>query len=302
MKKLTAFLAIILLAVFIISACTKNISESGQISTVESTKTIANSSKPNESIIENSTIDKAKIKELESEIDKLNALLSDTNSENEVLANQIKNMEEDEDYLKYWPAKVRFIMVKNGMYIKIKKDNGPSLSYTVTIEYDDKPAVEVIKIRRVWTIKASPEGTKIILNDFTGEYNAKVFMHDVEKKETKELKMPNLPRDTTVSSMEWLDDRYFLFVVQRDHGSVVRGGDAYVYDTKNNEYKAIIKNSDWKYQTYSFNVFSEDFVVINSWLYEETMNFAEKKHYIMTFDEVYDLMKNNKTLDLSKKK
>ena len=278
-------------------ACNKeNNEESFDNSGINSTGKAENSQSIDAS--ESSETNSVNVEELESEIDRLNLLLSDTNSENEDLLKQISDLEEKAKDINNPDLSQKRIYVKNGVYLMFK-DYYLASRDSLSIIYNDKTEVEIIELHYIWTVKVSPNGTKVILNDHQMESNAHVYMYDVENRETKELLMPELPSNTTASYMEWLDDRYFMFVVQLDHGSVVRGGDVYVYDTETGIYKAITKSSDWKFQTCSFNVYSTDFVIFNSVLYEETMNFTENKYNILTFDEIYDLIENNKSLDLS---
>ena len=137
------------------------------------------------------------------------------------------------------------------------------------------------------------------INNFEWESKANVWLYDVEKRKTRELPITNIPAHTTVANMEWLDDRYFLFIVQFDSGTIVRGGDVYVYDTKTDQYKAIVINNDNKFQTSDFDVYNQDFVIIHSYLYDDQYYYTEDKYHLLTHDEIYDLIKNNKTIDLS---
>lgn len=298
MKKIA--LLILFVLVFTLFGCTNNNPEESMESLTNNTSEVSESTEGTKSS-GNSDVINAKIKELESEIDKLNSQLTAEKEEKEDLSDKIKSLEDEISALKRSPVKERKIKVKDGVYLTWGEDRSSQpWCDTLSIEYEDKTVVEVIKLNYIWTVKASPEGTKVILNDAQMEYTAQVFMYDVEKRETRKLLMPNLPRDRTAVDMEWLDDRYFLFVVQLDHGSVVRGGDTYVYDTQTDEYKVITKSEDWKFQTHGFDVYGEDFVVVNSYLYEDTMNFTEDKYHILTFDEIYDLINSNKVFDLNK--
>ncbi|MDD4474434.1 MAG: DUF4652 domain-containing protein [Eubacteriales bacterium] len=297
MKKIA--LLILFVLVFTLFGCTNNNPEESMESLTNNASEVSESTECSENS-GNTYIINTKIKELENEIDRLNTLLSSSDGEKADLSDKIKSLEDEVSVLKNSAVKEEKIKVKDGVYLTLREDHSSQPWYTLSIEYEDKTVVEVIKLNYIWTVKASPEGTKVILNDAQMEYTAQVFMYDVEKRETRKLLMPNLPRDRTAVDMEWLDDRYFLFVVQLDHGSVVRGGDTYVYDTQTDEYKVITKSEDWKFQTHGFDVYGEDFVVVNSYLYEDTMNFTEDKYHILTFDEIYDLINSNKVLDLNK--
>ena len=314
MKKVALLMLSVLMLSMMLFGCNKNGEESLSLtSSSESSMVSSESSKSADS-------NASKIKELESEITKLKAELSEKGIENNSLSDNIKSLEhkiksledkikssedeiqslEDEiSALRKPPVRENKTKVKDGVILTLREDYSSNPYYTLSIEYEDKTVVEVIKLWNIWTIKASPKGTKVILNDYDFEVNAKVYMYDVEKRKTRQLPITNLPEQTTVEDMEWLDDRYFLFIVQFDAGTIVRGGDVYIYDTKTDQYKAIVKNTDKKFMTSGFNVYNEDFVVIHSYLYEDTYNFTEDKYHLLTHNEIYDLINNNKTIDLS---
>ena len=243
----------------------------------------------------------SKIEDLESEIDRLNDLLSAADEEKNDLLNQITDLEEEINELK----SVKLISktrIKDSMYLILKERNTAPYEM-LSIEYPDKTLVDIIQLYNIWTIRVSPDATKIILDDYEFEYNAHVYMYDIEKRETRELMITDIPEYRTVSSMEWLNGRYFLFVVQFDTGTVVRGGDVYVYDTETDEYKVIIRSEDyWELQADDFDVYKDEFVIINGWMRgENTSDLTKRKHYLLTYDEIYDLIDNNKIIDLSKR-
>ncbi len=258
--------------------------------------------------------DKLKIKELEDELSTIKSELSEAVDENNKLifvnqdltkklydlSEQLKELQKSLDTLK-----------ENGKYISSKFHQETFITVTLsedietrqeklTIKYPDDTSVDILKdFYNIAFYQISPGGTKVIADDFEYEHTASIYLYDVAKRETVKLSNLDLPEYTTPAYLQWLDDRYFMFVVQLDHGSVVRGGDVYVYDTETEKCQPIIKNSYWPFQTYGFEVYGDNFVVINSLLYEETMNFTEPKHHILTVEEIYDLIKSNKTIDLS---
>lgn len=310
MKKFLVFTLTGLLHVGLISCCKTSVDNSSS-SAVDSTE-----SKSSYSSDENTN---SKIDDLESEIDRLNTLLSSANeefeSEIENLNSQLSAAEEEknnlldqitdlEEKIKEFESIKSFskTWLKGSTYL-IWQERNTSPFVTLSMEYPDKTVVEIINIHYIWTLRVSPNETKIIFNDFEGESVTHVYMYDIEKRETRELSITDIPQDRTVSSMEWLDDRYFLFVVMSDHGTVVRGGDIYVYDTQTDEYKVIIKSEDnWQLQASDFNVFMDEFVIVNCWMQGENgADLTIRKHYLLTYDEIYDLIENNKIIDLSKR-
>lgn len=256
-----------------------------------------------ETVDENSKTNSEIIEELENEIERLNALISAAYDEQIDLLSRIADLEEELNAVNNSLITQKTIWLKgeNSRYL-ILKEFLTAPYYKLSIVYAGESEIEIAKLNNIWTVKASPNGAKVIFNDYEFEVTAQVFMYDVEKRETNELLMPDLPPDRTAANMEWLDDRYFLFIVMFDQGSVVRGGDVYVYDTETGEYRAIIKCEDyWEFQTESIDIYNDEFIIFNSWVGDGACNFDEIKHHLLTFDEIYDLIENNKTIDLSQK-
>ncbi len=152
--------------------------------------------------------------------------------------------------------------------------------------------------RGVSYYELSPKATKVVYDDFEYEASTTVYLYDVESKATKTLDLSALPENRTAAGLQWLDDRYFMFVVQLDHGTIVRGGDVYVYDTQTDKYQPLIVNSSSPFQTFAIDSYEKLFV-IKSFLYDDTMNFTTEKYHTMTADEIYALIEGNKTVDLS---
>lgn len=162
----------------------------------------------------------------------------------------------------------------------------------------DNTRKTIFKDDAVRYLCASPDKTRVIWNDFDFEVIAVVRMYDVAKDTVSVVEMKNFPKQRTVAAMQWLDNRYFLFVMQLDSGTIVRGGDVYIYDTENGSYQQLVANSSWLMQTEGFTVYPEVGVLFSSQLYEETYNFTEVKKHYFTMEEIYDLIKSGKTVDL----
>lgn len=147
----------------------------------------------------------------------------------------------------------------------------------------------------------SPNIKQVVYNDYEWEAYSNVYLCDIEKKTTRKLDLSELPPQRTVTTMEWLDDRYFMFVIQFDQGTIAVGGDLYVYDTQTDKYQPIVVNSNGAFQTHGVESYEKLFVVKSS-LYDDEDYFTTEKYHTLTADEIYDLIKNNKTVDLSKTK
>ena len=218
--------------------------------------------------------------------------------ETETLKKQIKELEEQINTLKNQSTesvlKVINLNDKNRLYLVQS-----GYEYVLKAQIGD----QVAKIHNdyyISKIEASPDCSKVIFNDFQMEARANVYLYDVKTQQKKELSMSELPKNTTASFMKWLDNRYFLFVGQLDHGSVVRGGDLYVYDTETDKYKKIIGTEDEYTQISSFDVYGDSFILVTCEVYEETWNDTIKQYYTVPIDEISNLISNNKTTTLKK--
>lgn len=160
------------------------------------------------------------------------------------------------------------------------------------------------KIHEDWNIsviKPSPDRSKVIFNDFDFEVTAKVYLYDVEKKQKKELSMSELPNLRTAAFMEWLDDRYFLFVVQLNQGTVVRGGELYVYDTETDKYRKIIQGENEYMQISSFDVYGDSFILTTCEVYDEEWFASKKQYYIVRMDEIKNAIDKEQVITLKSK-
>ncbi len=151
-----------------------------------------------------------------------------------------------------------------------------------------------------YTYSLSPDATRVIADNFSLEGGSTtVYMYDIRTDSLSELALPDLPIAYAPSYLEWLDERYFLFVLQLDHGTVSRGGDVYVYDTDTGEYRRIVANPEKRFQISEIHTYGNDFVVFESVMYDETMNFTVPKHNVLTCDEIMQLIRGKSEIDLS---
>lgn len=243
-----------------------------------------------------SDINKTKIKELERELTRLNTLLSTTNTEKESLAEIIIDLEKQIEKLKY-QIKSKEFYLKEGICLTLYRE--PAL-HRLSIKYKDNSVVDIIELYLISEIELSPDGSKVILNDFDQEATARVYLYDVDKRKTQEL-LIKLPDFMTVSRMKWFDNRYFMFIAQSNAGIFAKGGDVYIYDTQTDNYKMIISRTNSDYQISNMDVYTDSFCVFTSILYEKTFSSYQSFHHIITFDEMYNLIKSSKVLKLEYK-
>jgi len=146
-------------------------------------------------------------------------------------------------------------------------------------------------------INPSPNRKKIIFNNYEWEVTAKVYLYDVESKQKKELVM-NLPEFRTASYMGWLDDRYFLFIVQFDQGTVVRGGDLHFFDTETNQYRKIIGTEMERIEICSFELYENYIILLQCVLHDEALEHTDNQYYVVTVEEIKNLISNGKEMVL----
>ncbi len=250
---------------------------------------------------------------LQAEIDRLKEELSQLNEEIEsekqaaiTLRMQISDLEERIVSMKS-SVILRSIPIKgdsvfdNDRVLLVQDISGESLEFVLYLRYDGGETVEIGRNLVFWNgyIDPSPDGKQIVMNDFSLENESTVYLYDVENRVNRELSF-DLPQDRTVSAMRWLDERYFLFVSQLDHGSVVRGGNVYYYDTETDTCGLIIDPSTPLLQINEFDRY-DDFMFMTAALYEETYNFTDDKHFAVTYEQIYDLIENGKVLTLDPK-
>lgn len=248
-----------------------------------------------------------KIDELNAAIEKLTKEKEELVKENRRLDGVAGSAKELEQKISEMTNKIADLEAKLALYNGIKVDISDDEYIYMTNIFDgviervnkkDNTRKAIFKDDTVRYLCASPDKTRVIWNNFDFEVIAVVHMYDVAKDTVSVVEMKNFPAQRTVSAMEWLDNRYFLFVMQLDAGTIVRGGDVYVYDTENGSYQQLIANSNWRMQTEGFTVYPEIGVLFSSQLYEETYNFTEVKKHYFTMEEIYDLIKSGKTVDL----
>ncbi len=254
--------------------------------------------------------DKLKIKELEnrlstiqlrlSEIFESNRKLSSTNQE---LTDKFSDASKETNKIKEKldklqpPSKVISSFYYQNAQIHLElSENINTHKKVLTINFYADFSKDVISDYNITYYQISPDGTKIVFDDVDYEqHTASIYLYDVAKREAVKLSNLTLPENTTPAYLQWLDDRYFMFILRLDEDDVVRSGDVYVYDTEAEKCQQIIKTS----QTCTLNVYSNSFVVITST--NDIKNSAKPEYHIITAKEIYSLINSNETVDLSKK-
>lgn len=148
----------------------------------------------------------------------------------------------------------------------------------------------------------SPDGTRVLFNTYAWEAKAEVYLYHVATGEKRQLDVSGLREEDTVAFMEWLDDRYFLFVSQYGAGTIVRGGDLYVYDTVEDAYALLVDRQDDHLQIRSFS-FEKERLILDVPLYDESWNETVDRVFEIPLETVYRLIqeKGTFTLELSER-
>ncbi len=104
----------------------------------------------------------------------------------------------------------------------------------------------------------SPDGTKLLINDFVPAAGGSIWIYDVDTRDKKETAISaSMKEDYAPAFMSWLDDRYFLFVEFFIGGSSTYGGDLCVYDTKTDHFFKLISCTQFDMEICAISVQSK---------------------------------------------
>ncbi|MBQ3002656.1 MAG: DUF4652 domain-containing protein, partial [Clostridia bacterium] len=166
--------------------------------------------------------------------------------------------------------------------------------------YNDGTRMHICEQSPISYISFSPDESKLIWNDYEWEHNASVCIYNFEKHSLTSKPMDELGENYTPSFMAWLDNRYFLFVVQFDHGTVARGGDIYVYDTETHDSRLLIDANYDSPRELMINSFAIDGqnITFSGYDYNYDTDLYADWEYTVTTDFVYDLIKKGSYVTL----
>ena len=154
--------------------------------------------------------------------------------------------------------------------------------YVLIWKKSDGTYVEIHRAREGFYKNLCYAGNYIAFNNFEPECTTEAYVYDTYTGKLVELDQSVLPEEETISYMTWMDDRYLLFISQLDHGSVVKGGELWCYDTTYKTYEKVVAVSDKRLQITGckfHNVGGDERVEVNAVYYDETYNFTEDKTY-----------------------
>ena len=161
--------------------------------------------------------------------------------------------------------------------------------YVLVLKKKDGTYVEIHRGREGFCKYLCYQGSYIAFHNFALECTTEAYVYDTYTGKLVELDQSVLPEEETISYMTWMDDRYLLFISQLDHGSVVKGGELWCYDTTYKTYEKVLAVSDKRLQITGckfHNVGGDERVEVNAVYYDETYNFTEDKTYYFWVSEL----------------
>ncbi len=164
-------------------------------------------------------------------------------------------------------------------------------NHVLRIMHYDGTVTEIDKRSYITNVCLNNQKDKLIWNDFAGEYNATVWIYDIDTGDLTERPMDDLGEDYTPSFMSWYDHRYFLFVSQLDHGSIVRGGDVYAYDTQDHTYCKLI-DAQGRLMFTSTEESTAGGILFHAVNYNENDDSYTKLSYLITRQEISALLRD----------
>ncbi len=238
------------------------------------------------------------IASLESRLETLQNLLDDATNGREAAEERIKSLQTELDSLndklsalQNASAPISRTHVKKGIYLE-RYSNG------LKVVYPGGETVNIPESSWISYLDISPDGNRIVFNNYESDCGSVVRLYDVDAKETETLSI-TLPEYRAAACMKWLDNRYFLLVSMYYPGTVTRGGDVYAYDTQTGETKPIALNGLY-FQT---AVISRDNNALVSFTSEQLtggMFFSEYVYHALPIRDIYDIIASGKTIDLAK--
>ena len=124
-----------------------------------------------------------------------------------------------------------------------------------------------------------------------------LYVYDFDSRRASWLELDGLREGYTPAFADWLDDRYILFVEQLASGAFTVGGDLCVYDTENDTFRRLTHTARENFQIRSFEIFGRDYLVFNCTQYDEAY-IGMDSHPILVMAELYELIRDGKTVDL----
>ena len=322
MKKLITFTLAILVAVGLLSGCAQdNTEDVSRISELEAQvreyreklsdaeKTIiekeeAFASEREE--LDNALLDaESETSDWKDKNKQLQSSLYAANQENRQLLNQIYGIS-----LATHSDQTIFLRNGNCLSVTYDADEKPDSPYTLTLCRADGSESEIYSGGSLTSIAVSPDESKFALTNFTMEGSSDAFWYDSDTEALTEISKSDLEPNCGASAFAWLDDRYFMFVSQLDHGTLSVGGDVYVYDTEacsgtplincgaRVQITAFMRPSYPEYRP-DWRAIGLDNIIFQAVIWDETWNEIEHVTFSLSLADLLDMSENGymKTFD-----
>ncbi|MBQ2254474.1 MAG: DUF4652 domain-containing protein, partial [Clostridia bacterium] len=169
--------------------------------------------------------------------------------------------------------------------------------YVLVHKKSDGTYVEIFRAREGFYKNVCAETNYLAFNNFEPECTTEAYVYNASTGKLIKLDQSVLPEEETISSMYWLSSTELLFVSQLDHGTIVKGGELWCYDTEDGRYEKVFDVSDKRLQITGAEYFDQNGksrIRVNAVYYDETYNFTEDKTYVFTQYAIGRIMGDNK--------
>ena len=202
------------------------------------------------SVPEEESIDST-IEELEEELADLRETLNGVNAELNGLKGE-KLVEEEYDVRSLGEIPFKGMLVETYLYHSDTKES--EIAVYLRRYLDGKWEKLFDSPILINTLAVSPDGTKIVFNDYDPDYTSRNYLFDMETRELTKLPIGDTDEERAVSYLGWLDNRYFLYVDQENYIACM-GGRVCWYDIQTGKSFLLIKPNndpepDWESYNY----------------------------------------------------
>ncbi len=185
-----------------------------------------------------------------------------------------------------------FSTVSNGNLIYITEDSN-TFGRQLWIRYSSGESLKLFESDYIVLAEPSPNGRYILFTEYVREVVGRVYLFDVETRESRELEFEYLRKDYLPYNVEWLDDESFLFTDIFSQGTVAAGGYLYRYNL-DSKYAYLndvfITPSDGRLQIADIKRSHKEFI-LTAYYFDE--GFAE--HEILYYVIPETVMKNERS-------
>lgn len=169
--------------------------------------------------------------------------------------------------------------------------------YVLVHKKSDGTYVEIFRAREGFYKNVCAETNYLAFNNFEPECTTEAYVYNASTGKLIKLNQSVLPEEETISYMTWWGSHSLLFVSQLDHGTVVKGGELWCYNARNNTYQKVFDVSDKRLQITDVEFVDQNgtsCIQVNGVYYDETYNFTEEKTYLFTTDALSLMRERNK--------